>query len=77
MQEGLLEVRELDKGVAAVVGLAAAHPAARAFAAPPAPAPAPAPPPDRARPEQEYSPPLVREMLCVTAHVLPLFPRLK
>ncbi|XP_026328102.1 eukaryotic translation initiation factor 2D-like, partial [Hyposmocoma kahamanoa] len=33
-KEGLLEVRELDKGVAAVVGLAAAHPAARALAAP-------------------------------------------
>lgn len=74
MQEGLLEVRELDKGVSAVVGLAAAHPAARSFAAPPRP---PEKDKDKDKAGQEYTPPLVREMLCVTAAVLPLFPGLK
>lgn len=65
-----MEVRELEKGVWAVTGVNAAHPAVRALAAP-APRARPEPP------ERDYSPPLVREMLCVTAHVQPLFPHHK
>lgn len=62
-------MRELDKGVSAVVGLATAHPAARGFSAPARPRPAVA--------AQAFAPPLVQEMLCVTAPVLPLFPHLR
>ncbi|XP_023939093.2 eukaryotic translation initiation factor 2D [Bicyclus anynana] len=64
-REGLLEVRELDKGVDALVAVNAAHPLLRAHR-----------PVARARAEhadeREYVPPQVRELYCVTAAVLPL-----
>ncbi|XP_048481414.1 eukaryotic translation initiation factor 2D [Plutella xylostella] len=70
-KEGLLEVREIEKGVDAVVALSPSHPLVAAHrpprrAAPPAPAPA-----------TEYRPPRVAEMFCVTAAVLELFQPLK
>lgn len=75
-QEGLLEVREVEKGVDAVVALNAAHPRVRAHAPPAharaAPAPAPAPAQD-----VDYAPPQVRELYAVTAAVAGLFAPLK
>ncbi|XP_028170113.1 eukaryotic translation initiation factor 2D isoform X1 [Ostrinia furnacalis] len=67
-QEGLVEVREIDKGVDALVAVSLAHPALRAHAAPPR---GPRP---RAEPA-EYTPPAIREVFCVTAHVTPLVPQ--
>ncbi|CAB3242161.1 unnamed protein product [Arctia plantaginis] len=76
-QEGLLEVREVEKGVAAVTAVSLAHPALRAHRPPPGAAALL----DRAGPgagagagggaplHGDYVPPLVREMFCVTAAV--------
>uniref|UniRef100_A0A2A4K3D8 SUI1 domain-containing protein n=1 Tax=Heliothis virescens TaxID=7102 RepID=A0A2A4K3D8_HELVI len=76
-KEGLLEVREIDKGVDAVVAVNLAHPQLRSHALPAAlraalrlrMREAPAPP--------DYVPPQVREMFCITAHVADVFAPLK
>ncbi|KPJ01359.1 Eukaryotic translation initiation factor 2D [Papilio xuthus] len=70
-QEGLLEVREVEKGVSAVVAVCAAHPRVRTHR--PAPAHSPAPAPDLAAPR----PPAVRDLYCVTAAVAQLLAPLK
>ncbi|XP_045539513.1 eukaryotic translation initiation factor 2D [Papilio machaon] len=67
-QEGLLEVREVEKGVSAVVGVATSHPRVRAHRPAPCPAPAPGHAPRRAAPR----PPAVRDLYCVTAAVAQL-----
>lgn len=66
-KEGLVEVRELEKGVSALVGVAAAHPRLRAHRPAPAPAPGTAPAPA----------PALRDLYCITARVAPLFAPLK
>ncbi|XP_059050220.1 eukaryotic translation initiation factor 2D [Achroia grisella] len=67
-QQGLLEVREIEKGVDAVVALNAAHPLVAAHAAVRATS-------TRTTPTHAPAqPPLVREMFCVTAAVAELFP---
>ena len=65
-------MRDIDKGVSALTGVAAAHPAVRAHAAAP-------PPVAPAAPElgDDYEPPHIRELYCVTANVLELFAPLK
>ncbi|KAJ8720484.1 hypothetical protein PYW08_005949 [Mythimna loreyi] len=75
-QEGLLEVREIDKGVDAVTAVSLQHDALRAHVVPAAlravlraPAPAPA--------DTDYVPPQVREMYCITANVAEVFAPLK
>ncbi|XP_075981975.1 eukaryotic translation initiation factor 2D [Anticarsia gemmatalis] len=79
-QEGLLEVREIEKGVAAVTAVNLAHPAVRTHGVSPAlrelvsAATAPPAPPG---PEDGYVPPQVREMFCVTAAVQDLFAPVK
>ncbi|CAH1634955.1 unnamed protein product, partial [Spodoptera littoralis] len=70
-QEGLLEVREIEKGVDAVVAVNVSHPKVRAHV-----------PGERVAPAQtgaapEYVAPQVREMFCVTANVADLFAPLK
>ncbi|CAH2088188.1 unnamed protein product [Euphydryas editha] len=69
-REGLISVREVEKGVSALVSLQLAHPQLRAHRAPPPAPPAPALPATAA-------PPAVRELHCVTAHVADLFAPLK
>ncbi|XP_050355542.1 eukaryotic translation initiation factor 2D [Nymphalis io] len=71
-REGLVQVREVDKGVDALVALQLAHPLVRRHRAPARPPPArPAPPAPLA------AAPRVRELHCVTAHVAELFAPLK
>ncbi|KAJ8729082.1 hypothetical protein PYW07_006778 [Mythimna separata] len=75
-QEGLLEVREIDKGVDAVTAVSLQHSALRTHRVPPAlraALRAPAPAPDAT----DYVPPQVREMYCITANVAELFAPLK
>ncbi|CAH0591494.1 unnamed protein product [Chrysodeixis includens] len=74
-KEGLVELRELEKGVCAVTALALAAPALRAHRARrPAPVAAPA---ATSALTDHYQPPLVREMFCVTANVADVFAPLK
>lgn len=79
-KEGLLEVREIDKGVDAVVALNLAHPLLRSHALPPALRDALR---ERMRDTRDttdtadYVPPQVREMFCITANVADLFAPLK
>ncbi|KAL0829507.1 hypothetical protein ABMA28_003027 [Loxostege sticticalis] len=67
-QEGLVEVREIEKGVDALVAVSLAHPLVRGHVAP-----------QREQKEEkeptEYTPPVIREMYCVTANVQPLMPQ--
>ncbi|XP_072945272.1 eukaryotic translation initiation factor 2D [Epargyreus clarus] len=70
-REGLVEVRELERGVAALVSVNHNHPLVRAHRAPlAAPLSAPAA-------GAEYVPPQVREVYCITANVAELFMPLK
>ncbi|XP_068623116.1 eukaryotic translation initiation factor 2D [Battus philenor] len=69
-KEGLLEVREIEKGVSAVVGVAVLHPRVRAHR-PPARAPPPA------AEDEGPRPPLVRDLYCITANVTDLFAPLR
>nr|XP_026498287.1 eukaryotic translation initiation factor 2D [Vanessa tameamea] len=71
-REGLVQVREVDKGVDALVALQLAHPLVRHHRAPAA---RPAGPPSG--PSQAPAPPRVRELHCVTAHVAEIFAPLK
>lgn len=71
-KEGLICVREVEKGVSALVSLQPAHPLLRAHRAPP-----PAPGPAHSDDAPPAAPPAVRELYCVTAHVAPLFAPLK
>ncbi|CAH0664238.1 unnamed protein product [Spodoptera exigua] len=70
-QEGLLEVREIEKGVDAVVAVNVSHPKVRAHAPGARIAPAPV------EPATDYVAPQVREMFCVTANVADIFAPLK
>lgn len=73
-KEGLLEVKEIEKGVDAITKIDLANPLVRAHKVPddlkaelraePAP-------------KTEYTPPLIREMYCVTANVSELFAPIK
>ncbi|XP_053616639.1 eukaryotic translation initiation factor 2D isoform X2 [Plodia interpunctella] len=65
-EEGLVEVREIDRGVSALAGVRLAHPRLRAFRAP-------ATLRMRACPlSRDYVPPAVTDLHCVTAAVAPL-----
>lgn len=75
-KEGLLEVRELEKGVDAITRVDMANPLVRQHKVPE----------DlqgrvtemkESTPQLEYVPPLVREMYCVTASVADLFAPIK
>lgn len=68
-QEGLLEVREIEKGVDAVIAVNVSHPKVRAHTPAARAAPAAA--------ARDYVPPQVREMFCVTANVADIFAPLK
>ncbi|CAG9782342.1 unnamed protein product [Diatraea saccharalis] len=72
-QEGLVEVREIEKGVSALVALHLAHPQVRAHS-PPAPVPAPASVPP---PPGGYVPPRIMEVYCLTAAAVDIFPEHK
>ncbi|XP_045453606.1 eukaryotic translation initiation factor 2D [Melitaea cinxia] len=72
-REGLIGVREVEKGVSALVSLQPAHPLLRAHRAPPPARPDSAPQSDA----PPTAPPAVRELYCVTAHVAELFAPLK
>ncbi|CAH0397234.1 unnamed protein product [Chilo suppressalis] len=75
-QEGLVEVREIEKGVSALVSLHLTHPRVRHHAAPaPSPAPAAIPAPTAAC--DDYKPPRITEVFCLTAAAMDLFPGLK
>ncbi|KAL4710156.1 hypothetical protein ACJJTC_006453 [Scirpophaga incertulas] len=74
-EEGLIEVRDVEKGVSAVIGVNVSHPAVKSHSVPEE---------VRSRskevaepPPAEYTPPIVREVFCITAAVLPLFSEYK
>ncbi|CAH4033678.1 unnamed protein product [Pieris brassicae] len=67
-REGLVEVKEIEKGVDALVSVQISHPAVRSHTAVK---------PTVSAPVLEYQPPVVRELYCITAHVLELFLPLK
>ncbi|CAK1589366.1 unnamed protein product [Parnassius mnemosyne] len=69
-KEGLLEVREIEKGVSALVAVSCAHPLLREHRAPARRA--------AARPAAAGpAPPLVRDLYCITANVTELFAPLR
>ncbi|CAH2055994.1 unnamed protein product, partial [Iphiclides podalirius] len=72
-QEGLLEVREIEKGVSALVGVACAHPLLKAHR----PHPHPHHQPQPHQRSDGPSPPLVRDLYCITANVAELFAPLR
>lgn len=76
-QEGLLEVREVEKGVSAVTVVNLSHPAVRAHAPPAALREAVQAQTQEAAPPGDYAPPLVRDMYCVTAAVADIFAPIK
>ncbi|XP_045778651.1 eukaryotic translation initiation factor 2D isoform X2 [Maniola jurtina] len=71
-REGLVEVREIDKGVDALVSVNTAHPLVRAHRAR-----APQSKDEPERDEHEYVPPQIRELYCITANVVELFAPLR
>ncbi|XP_060806299.1 eukaryotic translation initiation factor 2D [Amyelois transitella] len=76
-EEGLVEVRELEKGVSAVVAANLAHPRLRRVRPPAPPAPAAGGGGAAGGAGEEYAPPAVREVHCVTAAVGPVLPDYK
>ncbi|KAJ0172837.1 hypothetical protein K1T71_011976 [Dendrolimus kikuchii] len=75
-KEGLLEVRELEKGVDAITRVEMANPLLRQHRVPEGVG-ARVAEAREAAPHPEYVPPLVREMHCVTANVVDLFAPVK
>ncbi|XP_045504964.1 eukaryotic translation initiation factor 2D [Colias croceus] len=69
-REGLLEVKEIDKGVDAVVRIVPSHPAVRAHTAV-------KPSPPKSVSDEAPAPPVVRELYSITANVADLFTPLK
>ncbi|KAJ2945073.1 hypothetical protein O0L34_g9128 [Tuta absoluta] len=76
-REGFLTVKEVDKGVDAVVAVHLLHPVVRAHAATAQLRQRLKQAEEAEKEPSEYAPPLVREMLCVTAKVHDFFPALK
>ncbi|CAH2230664.1 jg4216 [Pararge aegeria aegeria] len=73
-REGLVEVREIDKGVDALVSVNTAHPLVRSHKAR---APQSKEPVQEEGDAREYVPPQIRELYCITANVLDLFAPLR
>ncbi|OWR52591.1 eukaryotic translation initiation factor 2D [Danaus plexippus plexippus] len=74
-REGLIEVREIEKGVDALVSVATSHPLVTSHRAV-RPRAAEAGGGERAA-EDDYVPPTIRELYCITANVVDLFQPLK
>ena len=75
-KEGLIEVREIEKGVDAVITMNLLHPAVRAHRVPGALREVLRAPPVP-QSDTDYVPPVVREMYCITANVAEVFAPLK
>ncbi|KAI5631342.1 translation initiation factor SUI1 domain-containing protein [Phthorimaea operculella] len=76
-REGFLTVKEMDKGVDAVVAVNLLHPIVRAHKVPTELKERLKQAEEAEKEPTEYVPPLVREMLCVTAKVNDFFPAVK